>query len=126
MLFVIGAAFILCRRLFDQKRWLLMILLVTCRRLDSDMNGVDRGRIRPATMEIGEVLPTFMSTSTPDGWQTLSAVDSLIVLYTVFLIAEMYLMIKFVRRGPSSLYTGRYHFELKACNGLTVVLKVRS
>ena len=24
---------------------------------------------------------------------------------------EMYLMIKFVRLGPSSLHTGRYHFE---------------
>jgi cytochrome bd ubiquinol oxidase subunit I len=29
----------------------------------------------------------------------------------VFLIAEVYLMVKFARKGPSSLKTGRYHFE---------------
>jgi cytochrome d ubiquinol oxidase subunit I len=29
----------------------------------------------------------------------------------VFLIAEVYLMLKFARKGPSSLKTGRYHFE---------------
>jgi cytochrome d ubiquinol oxidase subunit I len=34
-----------------------------------------------------------------------------IALYTVFLIVEMYLMTKFVRLGPSSLHTGKYHFE---------------
>ncbi|HJE53237.1 MAG TPA: hypothetical protein K8V73_03015, partial [Acinetobacter pseudolwoffii] len=27
------------------------------------------------------------------------------------LIIEMYLMIKFSRLGPSSLHTGKYHFE---------------
>ena len=27
------------------------------------------------------------------------------------LIIEMYLMIKFARLGPSSLHTGKYHFE---------------
>lgn len=32
-------------------------------------------------------------------------------LYTLFLVAELYLMFKFARRGPSSLKTGRYHFE---------------
>ena len=31
--------------------------------------------------------------------------------YTLLLIAEMYLMIRFARLGPSSLHTGRYHFE---------------
>ncbi|MGC9458439.1 cytochrome ubiquinol oxidase subunit I, partial [Vibrio genomosp. F10] len=35
----------------------------------------------------------------------------IIALYTVFLIAEVYLMLKFARKGPSSLKTGRYHFE---------------
>ena len=33
------------------------------------------------------------------------------IFYTVLLIIEMYLMIKFARLGPSSLHTGRYHFE---------------
>jgi cytochrome d ubiquinol oxidase subunit I len=29
-------------------------------------------------------------------------------------MAEMYLMFKFARLGPSSLGTGRYHFEREA------------
>ena len=35
----------------------------------------------------------------------------LVVFYTVLLAVELFLMVKFVRLGPSSLHTGRYHFE---------------
>ena len=31
--------------------------------------------------------------------------------YTLLLIVELYLMFRFARLGPSSLHTGRYHFE---------------
>lgn len=60
---------------------------------------------------IGEVLPTHLSASslsTGDVWGSLLALAS---FYTVLLVIEMYLMIKFTRQGPSSLHTGRYHFE---------------
>jgi cytochrome d ubiquinol oxidase subunit I len=60
---------------------------------------------------IGEVLPTHLSASSlaaSDVWGSLLA---LVAFYTVLLIIEMYLMIKFARLGPSSLHTGRYHFE---------------
>ena len=60
---------------------------------------------------IGEVLPTHLSASslsTGDGWGSIIA---LAAFYTVLLIIEMYLMIKFSRLGPSSLHTGKYHFE---------------
>jgi cytochrome d ubiquinol oxidase subunit I len=30
------------------------------------------------------------------------------------LIIEMFLMLKYVRLGPSSLHTGRYHYEQEA------------
>jgi cytochrome d ubiquinol oxidase subunit I len=40
----------------------------------------------------------------------------LVGFYTVLLIIEMYLMIKFARLGPSSLHTGRYHFERPAAD----------
>jgi cytochrome d ubiquinol oxidase subunit I len=35
-------------------------------------------------------------------------------IYTGLLIAEVYLMQKYIRRGPSSLHTGRYYFEHEA------------
>jgi cytochrome bd ubiquinol oxidase subunit I len=60
---------------------------------------------------IGEVLPTHLSASslsTGDVWGSIAA---LAAFYTVLLIIEMYLMIKFSRLGPSSLHTGKYHFE---------------
>ena len=34
--------------------------------------------------------------------------------YTLLLIAELYLMFKYARLGPSSLGTGNYHFETKS------------
>ncbi|MBV2131955.1 cytochrome ubiquinol oxidase subunit I [Pseudomonas sp. MAP12] len=60
---------------------------------------------------IGEVLPTHLSASslsTGDVWGSLIA---LVAFYSLLLAVEMYLMIKFARLGPSSLHTGRYHFE---------------
>jgi cytochrome d ubiquinol oxidase subunit I len=48
------------------------------------------------------------SLSTGDVWGSIAA---LAAFYTVLLIIEMYLMIKFSRLGPSSLHTGKYHFE---------------
>jgi len=32
-------------------------------------------------------------------------------LYTLFLVAELFLMFKFARLGPSSLGTGNYYYE---------------
>ncbi|WP_339057911.1 cytochrome ubiquinol oxidase subunit I [Candidatus Regiella endosymbiont of Tuberolachnus salignus] len=60
---------------------------------------------------IGEVLPTAMAHSSlnaSDIWFSMALICG---LYTLFLIVEMYLMFKFARLGPSSLKTGRYHFE---------------
>ncbi|MNC80890.1 Cytochrome bd ubiquinol oxidase subunit 1 [compost metagenome] len=44
-------------------------------------------------------------------WGSLIA---LVAFYSLLLVIEMYLMIKFARLGPSSLHTGRYHFERQA------------
>jgi cytochrome d ubiquinol oxidase subunit I len=60
---------------------------------------------------IGEVLPTLLATSTLSSWDLIGSMIGLIALYTVFIIAAGYLMVKFVRLGPSSLHTGRYFFE---------------
>ncbi|TCP94647.1 cytochrome bd-I ubiquinol oxidase subunit 1 apoprotein [Cricetibacter osteomyelitidis] len=60
---------------------------------------------------IYEVLPTGVANSaltTGDLWFTIGLMCA---LYTVFLIAEMYLMFKYGRLGPSALKTGRYYFE---------------
>lgn len=60
---------------------------------------------------IGEVLPTFLGTSTLTEWDLIGSIAGFVFFYTILLVAEMYLMIKFAKQGPSSLHTGRYHHE---------------
>ena len=63
---------------------------------------------------IAEVLPTHLSASslsTGDLWGSLVA---LVAFYSLLLVIELYLMVKFARLGPSSLHSGRYHFERQA------------
>ena len=60
---------------------------------------------------IGEILPTAVANSTLTAGDILFSMGLICGLYTLFLVAEMYLMFKYARLGPSSLKTGRYHFE---------------
>ncbi|TCK02552.1 cytochrome ubiquinol oxidase subunit I [Marinobacterium mangrovicola] len=65
---------------------------------------------------IGEVLPTFIATSSLTEADLIGSLLAFVGFYTVLAIIEMYLMIRFARKGPSSLHTGRYHDELPAPN----------
>ncbi|WP_137297561.1 cytochrome ubiquinol oxidase subunit I [Psychromonas sp. SP041] len=60
---------------------------------------------------IAEVLPTHMATSSLSVEQVWFSIISIIGFYTVLLIVEVFLMVRFARLGPSSLKTGKYHFE---------------
>lgn len=60
---------------------------------------------------IGEVLPTHLSASSLSSGDVWGSLIALIAFYSLLLVVEMYLMIKFARLGPSSLHSGRYHFE---------------
>ena len=63
---------------------------------------------------IGEVLPVHLSASSLSSADVWGSLLALVAFYTVLLVIEMYLMITFTRQGPSSLHTGRYHFEREA------------
>ncbi|MEN9493031.1 MAG: hypothetical protein RJA63_3480 [Pseudomonadota bacterium] len=60
------------------------------------------------------VLPTHMSVSTLSVGSLYGSLAGFIGFYTVLLIVEMYLMIKFAKQGPGSLGTGRYALEAHA------------
>jgi cytochrome d ubiquinol oxidase subunit I len=60
---------------------------------------------------ISGVLPTHLSVSSVSYDSVANSLIALISFYTLLFIIEVYLMLKFVRLGPSSLHTGRYHFE---------------
>ena len=57
------------------------------------------------------VLPTHLSVSTLSVGSLYGSLAGFIGFYTLLLIVEMYLMVKFARIGPGSLGTGRYERE---------------
>jgi cytochrome d ubiquinol oxidase subunit I len=57
------------------------------------------------------VLPTHMSVSTLSAESLYGSLAGFIGFYTVLLVVEVYLMVKFARQGPGSLGTGRYDHE---------------
>lgn len=61
---------------------------------------------------IAEILPTFLSASSLSEMDLYISLAGYVGLYTVFLVIEMFLMLKFIKLGPSSLHKGRYHFEI--------------
>jgi cytochrome bd ubiquinol oxidase subunit I len=60
------------------------------------------------------VLPTHLSVSSLSVGSLYGSLTGFIVFYTGLLVIEMYLMVKFSRKGPSSLGTGRYDAEKTA------------
>jgi cytochrome d ubiquinol oxidase subunit I len=113
MLALIGIAFYYCcTRVFDQKKWLLKLLIISSPApwIAAELGWfvAEYGR-QPWT--IGDVLPTFLSTSSLTPGDLIGSIAGFVLLYTGLLVAKVYLMQKYIRRGPSSLHTGRYHFE---------------
>ena len=62
------------------------------------------------------VLPTHLSVSALSVKSLYGSLAGFIGFYTLLLIVEMYLMIRFARLGPGSLGTGRYDNEVSHAN----------
>ncbi len=60
---------------------------------------------------IYEVLPVDLSTSTLSPAALFFSIGGFALLYLALLLADLWLMKRFIRLGPSSLGTGRYFFE---------------
>jgi cytochrome d ubiquinol oxidase subunit I len=57
------------------------------------------------------VLPTHVSVSNLTPASIYASLAGFIGFYTLLLIVEMYLMVKYARLGPSSIGTSNYHHE---------------
>jgi cytochrome d ubiquinol oxidase subunit I len=113
MLALIAVSFYYCaKREFDRKRWLLKLIFFS---MPAPWIAAELGWIVAEygrqPWSIGEVLPTLLASSTLSTWDLIGSISAIVLLYTAFMIAAAYLMVKYVRRGPSSLHTGRYFFE---------------
>ncbi|MGR8940760.1 MAG: cytochrome ubiquinol oxidase subunit I [Gammaproteobacteria bacterium] len=113
MLFIFAAAFYFnARRTAHRQRWLLRLAVygIPLPWIASELGWVvaEYGR-QPWT--IAEILPTHLSSSSLSVGQLYLSLAGFGLFYTVLLVIELFLMVKYVRLGPSSLHTGRYHFE---------------
>jgi len=96
------AAYFCAKRVFDRKRWLLkaVVFSMPAPWIAAELGWIvaEYGR-QPWT--IGEVLPTRPSTSTLSAWDVIGSMAAIVILYTAFMLAAAYLMVKFVRIGPA-------------------------
>jgi len=113
MLVLIAACFwSTIRNRIGEKKWLLRAMLYSIPlpwiAIESGWFVAEYGR---QPWVVGEVLPTVMGHSALERGDLILSIALICGLYTLFLVAELFLMFKFARLGPSSLKTGRYHFE---------------
>ncbi len=98
---------------FTEKRWLLKwafwMLPIPWLSCELGWFVAEYGR-QPWT--IYGVLPTHISASTLTVGDLYGSLAGFIGFYTILLIVEMYLMVKFAKQGPGSLGTGRYANEV--------------
>lgn len=113
MLFIFAASFYYCaRRVSHEKRRLLKLALYS---IPIPWIAIEFGWIISEygrqPWAIGGILPTALATSSHTSGDLVFSLVGFIGFYTLLLVAELYLMFKYARLGPSSLHTGRYHFE---------------
>ncbi len=103
---------------FMEKKWLLRwaLLFIPAPWIAAELGWVvaEYGR-QPWT--IYGVLPTHLSVSSLTPGNIYGSLAGFVAFYTLLLIIEMYLMVKYARQGPSSLGTGRYQGELAHVQG---------
>ncbi len=112
-LFLFTAAFVvLARRHLADNRWLMHAALwsIPLPWIAAELGWIvaEYGR---QPWSISEVLPTYLSVSSVTVGQVWFSLAGFVAFYTGLLVVELYLMFKYARLGPSSLATGRYHFE---------------
>ncbi|CAH7466275.1 cytochrome bd-I ubiquinol oxidase subunit I [Vibrio chagasii] len=113
MFAIIGLSFVqICRRKIGTNRWLLKATVcaiplpwIAC---EAGWFVAEYGR---QPWAIGEILPVNMAASNLPASSLWLSIALVYLLYTLFLIVEMFLMVKFAKMGPSALKTGRYHHE---------------
>lgn len=98
-----------------QRRWLHRLLLWSLPlpwiAIESGWFLTEYGRQPWAIYNMLPVGVAHSDLTTGDLW---FSIITICTIYSIFLVAEMYLMFKYGRLGPSALKTGRYYFEQTA------------
>jgi len=111
LLLVLGFYYNATRKIQD-KRWLLRAFVLSIPvpwiAAETGWFVAEFGR---QPWAIGEVLPTSIAASSLTASDLRISLSAFVIFYTALFLIEIYLMFKFGRLGPSSLHTGKYHFE---------------
>jgi cytochrome d ubiquinol oxidase subunit I len=103
------AFYYMAKRVIMEKRWLLRTILYS---IPLPWVAIETGwyvaEVGRQPWAIGEVLPTFLATSSLTVGDLWISLVGFIAFYTFLLIIEMWLMFHFARKGPGSLGTGKY------------------
>ncbi len=115
-LFIFSASFyFLVRKRLAPQRWLLRLAVcaIPLPWIAAELGWIvaEYGR-QPWT--ISGILPTHLSASTLQPTTLYFSLAGFVAFYTILLVIELGLMVKYVRQGPSSLHTGNYHWEQAA------------
>ena len=68
---------------------------------------------------VAEVLPTWMSVSSLTVGDLVFSLTGFVLLYTALLVVEMYLMVKFARKGPADPDAAPGHAEVVGADAPT-------
>jgi len=120
MLFVFVMAFWYSAKRLEQKpRWLLKLAVISLPlpwiACEAGWFVAEYGR---QPWAVGEVLPTHLAASALTPAEIWTSLGLITLLYTIFLVIEIYLMQHFARKGPSSLHTGKYDLETGKAQGV--------
>lgn len=120
MLFVFTMAFWYSAKRLEQKpRWLLKLAVISLPlpwiACEAGWFVAEYGR---QPWAVGEVLPTHLAASALTPAEIWTSLGLITLLYTIFLVIEIYLMQHFARKGPSSLHTGKYDLETGKAQGV--------
>ncbi|GAB3248203.1 cytochrome ubiquinol oxidase subunit I [Chitinimonas naiadis] len=115
-LFVFAASFwFLIRKRLAPQRWLLKLCVLSIPlpwvAIEMGWFVAEHGR---QPWSISGILPTAMSASSLDASQVWFSLIGICSIYAALFVVEMFLMLKYIRLGPASLSTGRYHGETAA------------
>ena len=101
-----------CKRTAFKQKWLLRIILYSMPLpwIAAEMGWIvaEYGR-QPWT--VSGMLPTYWSASSVSVNDVIFSLIGLGIFYSILLVVEILLMFKYARLGPSTLGTGKYHFE---------------
>ncbi|HEY9100595.1 cytochrome ubiquinol oxidase subunit I [Chitinimonas sp.] len=115
-LFIFAASFwFLIRQRLAPQRWLLRLCVCAIPlpwvAIEMGWFVAEHGR---QPWSISGILPTAMSASSLDPGQVWFSLVGICSIYLALFVVEMFLMLKYIRLGPASLATGRYHGETPA------------